>query len=557
MSQNDIKREADDNCPPGMTYDKDAGKCMEAGGSSNDEMETNAGMHSDKGTPTLESPAPEEVPATNHECPEGTSWSADKGICEPTGDDAGKVGGAGTGAPEVPGKEFAKLLEHVDKSNASHTAYQSKMLEKFANISKENLESILNRMGLPSYSKESAPFGNVKRESLSTETDQSGFGSVYKESVENPAQFMGAWAETHRGKSLNEMFSAGIVSWTVKPQAYFDSLQKGHINHAMPNQSHIPVSDGVGKEGFTIGATDPPQIFSKLVYLIPGGKMKVPIRQFLDTQIIESANAYNWYTVDGAEFEQTDDGTALSGAGDTDQTITKIPAIPLTWRSSQSVIYSDIENMPFDLIEAYNRAIALAALDTESTVILDTLMETLPTNGEAVNTVGGYGWVNGNTGALITTDDAATVTTMTQEGLYAAKRQIDVKGGDSSPGNLVFFAHPKAIEELVLDTANDFFTGSPPVGAPLHSTALGILENRLGVDIVMNNRVHATTGATNQDTYRNILMVKGIVGLAVAADVQIEAQRRPDLAAVNIGARMRIQGAIIDDSMIVRISTAQ
>ena len=145
---------------------------------------------------------------------------------------------------------------------------------------------------------------------------------------------------------------------------------------------------------------------------------------------------------------------------------------------------------------------------------------------------------------------------MTQEGLYAAKRQIDVKGGDSSPGNLVFFAHPKAIEELVLDTANDFFTGSPPVGAPLHSTALGILENRLGVDIVMNNRVAAQDNATD-DTYRNILMVKGIVGLAVAADVQIEAQRRPDLAAVNIGARMRIAGAIIDETMIVRISTAQ
>jgi len=546
----DIKKEADDSCPPGMTFDKDAGKCMEAGSSNNED--TNAGSASDKGTPTLEFPAPEEVPATNHECPQGTSWSSDKGICEPSGDDAGKVGGAGVGAPEVPGKEMTEI---ITKTMASHSAYNQKMLEKFANISKENLESILNRMGLPSYSKESAQFGNVKRESLTDTADQSNFNTVYKEAVENPGQFLGAWATAHNeSKKLEDHFSGGLVSWTVKPQAYFDSLQKGLINHALPNQSHNPINEnGASNEAFSIGSTVPPQIFSKLVYLTPGGRMKVPIRQFLDTQIIESANAYNWYTVDGVDFVEQDDGLVVT---EDTQTITKIQAIPNTWRSSQTVIYSDIENMPFDLIEAYNRAVALSSLDTESTVILDTLMETILVSTD--NSVDNFGWVNGNTGALLTTtDDLANVTTMTQEGLYAAKRQIDVKGGDSSPGNLVFFAHPKAIEELVLDTTNLFFTGSPPIGAPLHSTALGILENRLGVDMVMNNRVHATSGASTQETYRNILMVKGIVGLAVAADVQIEAQRRPDLAAVKIGARFRIAGAIIDQSMIVRISTAQ
>jgi hypothetical protein len=302
-------------------------------------------------------------------------------------------------------------------------------------------------------------------------------------------------------------------------------------------------------EGFTITGGDMPQIFSKLVYLIPGGRMKVPIRQFLDTQIVETADRYNWYTVGGVDFVKQVDGGVLTAAL---QTILKVTATPDTYRSFQQAIYSDIENAPFDLIEAYNRAIALSALDTESSVILDTLMETLITTD---NTDTNFGWVNGKTGVLFTNSDDVATMNMQQEGLYAAKRQIDQKGGDTSPGNTVFFAHPKAIEELVLDTANDFFTGST-LGAPLHSTALGILENRLGTDIVMNNKVHKQNNSNN-DTYRNIFMVKGVVGLAVAADIQIEAQRRPDLAAVNIGARMRIAGAIIDKSMIVKVSTSQ
>jgi len=51
--------------------------------------------------------------------------------------------------------------------------------------------------------------------------------------------------------------------------------------------------------------------------------------------------------------------------------------------------------------------------------------------------------------------------------------------------------------------------------------------------------------------------MKGSVGLAVAADLQIEAQRRPDLSAVFVGARHRIKGAIIDETMTARMSSSQ
>ena len=547
MTENVIKTEADDSCPPGMTFDKDQGKCMEGNGSSKSEQEGNAGTTADKGTKTLEEPAPPEVPATDHECPDGTSWQSDKGICEPSGNDAGKVGGAGTGAPDVPGKE---LMQLVNKSNAAHSSFTQKLLEKFQETSKLQIESILGRMGLPVFTKESAAFGNVKKESISSQVDTSGFSSVYTESVEGPAKFF----EASKNGTYSDVDS-GFSRWSINPTAYLESLQKGYINYAHPDNVHAPVADDskMKGEGFTITGGDMPQIFSKLVYLIPGGRMKVPIRQFLDTQIIETADRFNWYTVNGFDF---DDTTAEGTAPTTEaQTITKIQAVPTLTRALQIVNYSDIENAPFDLIEAFNRAVALGAIDAEAKEVLDTTYQATVTAGVDVNGVGGFSWVNGNTGALITADDVAGMT-MTQESLYAAKREIDRKGGDSSPGNLVFFAHPKAIEELVLDTANDFFTGSPPVGAPLHSTALGILENRLGVDIVMSNRVAAQSNSTN-DTYRNILAMKGVIGLAVAADLQIEAQRRPDLSAIFVGARHRIKGAVIDPTMTVQISTAQ
>ena len=95
-------------------------------------------------------------------------------------------------------------------------------------------------------------------------------------------------------------------------------------------------------------------------------------------------------------------------------------------------------------------------------------------------------------------------------------------------------------------------SGSPA----LMNTSMGVLENRLGVDIVATNRVAAEDNTTN-DTYRNVLAMKGSIGLAVAADLQIEAQRRPDLAAINVGARHRLKGAVIDESMTCRMSSAQ
>jgi hypothetical protein len=558
MQKTQTKREDDDNgngngsdtpktCPPGMKLDGD--KCVPVGERLSNE-DDNAGDVTPAGTQAGESP--NELPADNpHACPEGSTWNKDAngglGACEPTAQkDAGTI--AGSDNPSA-GKEFAKAVATViTPIMAEYASFFGNMVEEFKKSQKANLEILASGMGVPVHSSESAAFG-VKKES-SSKVDDSQYQANFESSVATPA----AWfekAKSNKKGGQTQVLSESI-QWWIKPEAYFETLHKKWISYGSSMSISIPKqessmgsrlqtgSDGKKKsEAFTISGGDMPQIFAKQIYLIPGGRMRVPIRQFLDTQIIEDSDRYNWYKVNGFDFDDTTaEGTEPTNEA---QTVTKVTATPSLKRAVQTVNYSDIENAPFDLIEAFNRAAALGALSAESTEVLDTTYDAIsPTN-----------WVNGNTGAEITADDTSGMT-LKQEGLYSAKRLIETQGGDTSPGNLVFFAHPKAVEELILDTAADFFTGQ---GA-LHSTALGILENRLGFDIVVNNKVAAQDNTTN-DTYRNILAVKGSIGLAVAADLQIEAQRRPDLSAVKVGARHRIKGAVIDETMTCRVSTAQ
>jgi len=200
------------------------------------------------------------------------------------------------------------------------------------------------------------------------------------------------------------------------------------------------------------------------------------------------------------------------------------------------------------LIEAFNRAAALGSLDAEGTDVLDTVYDAItPTN-----------WVESD-GTVITEDDTTAPGSFQQEAIYVGMELVQDQGGDTSPGNMWAALHPKALRELILDVTTEFWAGMgvDKTGSPrLMNTALGVIENRLGVDIVATNQVHAQDNTTN-DTFRNVLAMKGVIGLAVAADLQIEAQRRPDLSAVFVGARHRLKAAIIDETMTVRMSSAQ
>jgi len=426
-----------------------------------------------------------------------------------------------------------------EKLMASHSAYNTQQLEMFKSTQQKQLEALNLQLLGPQAKKESASFG-VKMEASSF-VDDSGRQSVYMESVKDPGTFF------ENAKNGVTDGSGGFKTWSISPEAYIASLNKGWMNYGAYG-AHGKLQTAK-TETFTITGGDMPQIFSKQVYLVPGGRMRVPIRQFLDTQIIEDADRYNWYTVNGFAFDDvTNEGSEPTT--EEAQTITKVTATPALLRANQTVNYADIENAPFDLIEAFNRAAALGSLDAEGTDVLDTVYNAItPTN-----------WVEAD-GSVITEDDTTAPGTAQQEMIYTIMQLIQDQGGDTSPGNMWAALHPKALKELILDVTTEFWAGMGEAGAPgvsprLMNTSMGVLENRLGVDIVATNHVHAQNNTTN-DVFRNVLAMKGVIGLAVAAELQIEAQRRPDLSAVKVGARHRLKGAIIDETMTGRMSTAQ
>lgn len=539
----DIGDDKDKKCPPGMKLVD--GKCVpENGGEPTGSEQDNAGDTTSKGTDTITDASNVTEPPANKKCPPGTTLGED-GECHPSGDSAGQVGGGGTGDADTPGKEvmtaMAKTYKLMESLMAQHTAYNTAMLEQYKSDQQKTLELLTARLGInPKMQKESLAFG-VRMES--SEVDDSGKDSIRGSTVEQPAALFEA-----ASKGIADDHN-GFYTWKIKPEAYFNSLKKGWLNYGS-GQAHGKLDTGMKGETFTITGGDMPQIFSKQVYLVPGGRMRVPIRQFLDTQIIEDADRFNWYTVNGFAFDDvTNEGSEPTT--EESQTITKVTATPALVRANQTVNYADIENAPFDLIEAFNRAAALGALDAEATDVLDTVYDAItPTN-----------WVESD-GTVITEDDTTAPGTAQQEMIYVGMQLIQDQGGDTSPGNMWVAIHPKSLRELILDVTTEFWAGmgtgeqGAGISPRLMNTSMGVLENRLGVDIVATNQVHAQNNTTN-DTFRNVLAMKGVIGLAVAAELQIEAQRRPDLSAVKVGARHRIKGAIIDETMTARMSSAQ
>lgn len=300
------------------------------------------------------------------------------------------------------------------------------------------------------------------------------------------------------------------------------------------------ISSGALKEAVTISAGDMGQTFSKQVLVIPGGRIKTPVRQYCNfSEIPQGSDRAHFYTIGAFDFGAITEGTEPTNMA---QTVSKKTATPSIRGAVQRVGYSKIESAPFDLVDAVNQAMVLAAIDDEATDLLSTTYDAItPTN-----------WVRADTGAAITSDDVASLT-FKREGLLAAKRLIAQQGHDVSPGNLVLFLHPKAYNELLLDAnlASFYQYAKPEI------TALGLLEQLYGVDIVIADQVKAQDNTTN-DTYRNVMAVKGATfGMASARDVTMEAQRRNEIQQIILSGTHRVKSVIIDESASCRISSAQ
>lgn len=392
--------------------------------------------------------------------------------------------------------------------------------EQFKNSHQVMLEKLSELIGVVQKS--------VKTESASSpasKVNNDGKNSYFESTVVEPAK----WFEDVK----NNANKTNYVSWNLNKEAYLNSLEKAILRTP---------ENGMKREAITFNAVDKPQVFDKQVFVLPGGRTKVPIRQFLNVKVIQNADRVNWYKIDSFDV----DDTTVEGTEPTNetQTISKVQAIPSIFRAVQTVKYSDIEDAPFDLLSAINEAAMIGTLNVEAKEVLTTTYNAItPTNV-----------IRGDTGELLAAgnDDISSITGLSTEGILAGLELLETEGYDTTPGNVVLFAHPRAVRQLILSTAGEYYTSD----GRLTMRDIGVLERRFGVDIVPTTAVAFNDGI-NADVYRNVMAIKGeALGLAVAANLQLEAEKEVKLHAIKVGARHRIKGSVIDEKKTVRISTS-
>lgn len=425
-----------------------------------------------------------------------------------------------------PNADIKSIEKQIEKETPIVKAYDREYWENFKNAQQSAMETLAEKIGtyIKFESKPSTP---------STQVDDSTTIALAskKEETDRVVSFF-----SNIRKAPKSTSETG-VSWSLDKDEYM----KSH-GYNPTFQAPTPQTMEKGEVANSPTTTNTFGInFSKQVLFVPGGRMKVPIRQFCNYVSLDGQDTANWYTINGVNFAVYVEGTAITAST---QTVTRVQSVPAIRGALEYVGYSQIESAPYDLVGAINEANMTAAIDDETTDVLDTVY----------NAVTVTNWVNGNTGAALAAanDDVASMT-FKRDGILGGKRLIASQGHDVSPGNLVLFIHPKNWQDLMADTnLNNFYQYARP-----GITALGVLEQLYGVDIVIADQVKAQTNTTN-NTYRNVMAQKGTaLGMSSGRDVLMEAQRRNEIQQVLITATQRVKGAVIDETRTARISGAQ
>lgn len=461
---------------------------------------------------TLGTPQGETVTSLKQETPQNKQMSdtdvktIEKVASAPAAAGAAKESASAAGTSSTPDNSIAKAITEGFKT----------VQENYQNTEQKQLEMLAEKLGIK---KEATPSSRVNDDiKVRTERFQKAvewFDNVGKKVTGMPVEH--TWSLT-KDEVMNRYFGVGygsIISSTLDEPARRN-------------------------EAVTVTGGDMPQNFANQIHRIPGGQIPLNVRPYTNFVDLTNQDRANWYKIDKTTVYTMAEGTEPTASS---QTVTKITATPIIRVAYQKIGYTQIENAPFDLVQSVQDHMALNLINDEATDMLTTVYDVVtPSN-----------WVNANTGATISTSDDIASMTFKREGLVAAKRMLANQGHDVRPGNLVLFLHPKAYQELMLDTnLNNYYQWAMP-----GITQRGILESLYGVDLVVANQITAKTNTTT-NTYRNVLAVKGVgFGLASARDITFEAQKRNEIQQILITATQRVKSAVLDETATVRISSGQ
>lgn len=269
-----------------------------------------------------------------------------------------------------------------------------------------------------------------------------------------------------------------------------------------------------------------------------------PIRQFCEVKILPPGTREAFFYDYGAvSFAAITEGAVIP---DSSVTVRSAGGATAPTGGRVQIPFSAIEETPIDLVTANNRSFALESVNQEQIEILtNTYNLDTGSTGDGTNRKAKGGgpkdgfWVNGNTGANITTaasDNTLTSTaTLSFAGLLAGKAVIETQGLDVA--NLILYTSVKSVNDVIKDPNLDsYLSFSRP-----EVITEGVVEKVAGINIVKTSAAAPLATGGVSTGVRAVLFIPGVsFGLVSGRDLTMEAQRRNETQVVHLTGTQKI-----------------
>ena len=294
------------------------------------------------------------------------------------------------------------------------------------------------------------------------------------------------------------------------------------------------------QEAVAISGTHATQDLDTDVALVPGGLSFRPVFEFAKVKRIEAGmdRARFFKTTIPANGSQTVGSTPSQGT----QTFTAIEVTPSTITGVYLVgDFDEIENSPFDLLQAIVEGSAASYEDFVATDMLTTK------SAEAALTAGL--WIRGDTGATITSSNVASMV-FDETAIAVAREYLENQGYLRGGIKPVAFLHPQQWRQLITSTnVTSLATRSAP-----DIWLKAELEQFMGVQLVVSNAVEEKSQTNN--AYNAIVCVpKHSYGIGIKRDVTVKMHEVGEDNQVRVNTTWRTNTGVIDATSIVRVST--
>jgi len=507
MTCNCAKETTNDNgstdCGPGMTYDKSAGKCVKVGEKSKEQL----GDPKTQSTQAeLASGDPGDQPSDiqGEPCGPGEVWDGVQKMCVPS-DKKDPGDGQTQGTDKTASVENRQILtELADLKRQIAATNESKTPQ--AKVTEETIGSTMQFMDIHDIAKKVVNDINEGRNSV----------------VHIPLDYL---------RSVN----VGVAD----PKF---GVQEAYRGTPLSIQEAYKRPNKLIKEAVSITNTHATQDLDTDVAIVPGGISFIPIFQF--AKVKEPPQG-----MDRARFFKSTipaNGTQTVGStpSEATQTLTAIEVTPSTITGVYLVgDYDELENSPFDLLQAIVEGSAASYDDFVATDMLDTV------SAEGTLTPGL--WINAASGATITTSDTASIV-FDETAILFGREYLENQGYLRGGVKPVAVLHPRQWRELISSTnVTSLATRSVP---DIYLKAN--LEELFGVQLVVSNAVENKTDQTN-NIYNGLMFVpKHSYGIAVKRDVTVKFHDIGEDNQIRVNTTWRTKSGVIDASSIVRMSSS-